>query len=71
MEVVDDLVVHGHFAGGDIGEVVLDVGQAGLETSEGGELLGDAGGEGSCGGVFDVTQEVLDTDFFCFFCFDC
>ena len=42
-----------------------------METAEGGKLFGDAGGEGSCGGVFDVTQEVLDTDFFCFFCFDC
>ena len=64
-------MVDGHLACRDVGEVFLNIGYPRLETAEGGELFGDAGGEGSCGGVFDVTQEVLDTDFFCFFCFDC
>lgn len=30
----------------------------------------DAGGEGGCGGVFDVAEEMLDADFFGFFGFD-
>ena len=41
-----------------------------METAEGGELFGDAGGEGGGGGVFDVAEEVLDADLFCFFGFD-
>jgi hypothetical protein len=49
----------------------LDVGEPGLEPAEGGELLGDARGEGGCGAVFDVAQEVLDPDFFGFFGFYC
>ena len=65
------MMVDGHLACCDIGEVFLNIGYPRLEAAEGGELFGDAGGEGGCGGVFDVTQEVLDTDFFCFFCFDC
>lgn len=70
MEVVRYLVVHGHLAGGDVDEVLLDVGESRLEATEGGELFGDAGGEGGGGGVFDVAEEVLDADLFCFFCFD-
>ena len=65
------MMVNGHLACCDIGEVVLNIGYPRLEAAEGGKLFGDASGEGGCGGVFDVTQEVLDADFFCFFCFDC
>lgn len=42
-----------------------------METSKRGELFGYAGCEGGSGGVFDVSKQVFDTDFFCFFCFDC
>jgi hypothetical protein len=42
-----------------------------LEAAERGELFGDAGGEGCCCAVFDVAEEVLDADFFGFFCFYC
>ena len=38
-----------------------------MEAAEGGELFGNAGGEGRCCAVFDVAQEVLDADFFGFF----
>ena len=64
------MVVHGHLARGDVGEVVLDVGKAGLETAQRGELFGDARGEGGRGRVFDVAQEVLDANLLRFFCFD-
>lgn len=41
-----------------------------METTEGSELFGNSGGESGGGRVFDVSEEVLDTDLFCFFCFD-
>jgi hypothetical protein len=41
-----------------------------LQALQGGELFGDAGGEGGRGGVFDVAQEVFHTDFLGFFGFD-
>ena len=37
----------------------------------GGELFGDAGCEGCCCAVFDIAEEVLDPDFFCFLGFYC
>ena len=70
LEVVHDLVVHGHRARGDVGEVLLDVGDARLQAAEGGELLGDARRERRGGGVFDVAQEVLDANFLGFFGLD-
>ena len=41
-----------------------------METLQGGELFGDAGGECGGGAVLDVAEEVLDTDLFSFFGFD-
>ena len=68
--MIHDLVVYRHAPVGDLGEVGLDVPDARLQALQGGELFGDAGGEGGRGRVFDVAQEVLDADFFSFFGFD-
>lgn len=67
--MIHNLMIHRHRASSDVREIFLDIGDAGLETAERGELLGDACGEGCGCAVFDVSKEVLDTDFFCFFCF--
>jgi hypothetical protein len=47
--MVNDLMVDGLFAICNVDEVFLDVGDAGLEALEGGELFGYACGEGGCG----------------------
>jgi hypothetical protein len=41
-----------------------------LEPAQGGELFGDECGEGRGCGVFDITEEMLDADFFGFFSFN-
>lgn len=70
LEVIDDLVINREGACCDIDEVFLDVGEAGLETTERRELFRDTSGKGSGGGVFDVAKEMFDADLFCFFCVD-
>jgi hypothetical protein len=49
----------------------LYVGKTGLQTAEGGKLLGDARRKGGCGAVFDIAEQMLNTDFFCLFTLDC
>ena len=53
-----------------LSEVGFDFDQPGVEAGERGELGGDARGEGTGGEGFDVAEEMLDTDLFCFFRFD-
>jgi hypothetical protein len=54
----------------DVDEISLDIRNTGGEAAEGGELLRDARSERRRGRVFDVAQEMLDADLFCFFCID-
>lgn len=51
-------------------EVCADVPEAVVEALEGLELSVYSGGEGADSNVADVSEEVLNTDFFGFFCFD-
>lgn len=57
MEVIDDRMVDGECGcgRGDGEQIVSDFGQSRLETTQGGELFGDACGECGGGAVFDVS----------------
>jgi hypothetical protein len=51
-------------------EVCADLSKSGAQPTQAGELGADASGESSGCTVFDVSEQVLDANFFCFFCFD-
>lgn len=63
--MVDRQVAVDHFL-----KVCADVAEAEVQALEGLQLRCYAGGKCADGYVADITEEMLDADFFCFFCFD-
>jgi hypothetical protein len=69
--MIHDLVIDRQLPTNDEREVVSDFNEPGMQALERGELRGDACAEGAeLVWGFDVTEEMLDTDFFGFFRFN-
>lgn len=64
MEVAEDCVVDRELAVEHLLQIGLDVAQTEVQALQRLELVGDAGGKRADRYVTDVTQQVLDADFF-------
>lgn len=70
LQLVRDLMVDGQLAVADLLQVVLDVAQLEIQSLQAEQLVGDLLRQTSDGRVFDVAQQVLDSNFFSFLCAD-
>lgn len=52
-------------------EVGADLSKPGAEAAQTGKLGTNTGGKRGGRAIFDITEQVLNTNFLCFFCLDC
>lgn len=67
LQLVSDLMIDGHFAFSDLLQVILDVAQLEIQSLQTQQLVGDFLRQAADSRVFNIAQQMLDTNFFSLF----